>query len=134
MAMFRKDPEIKAPAPPQPASERRNAPTWIAPGCKITGRVGGTADLQIDGEIEGEVRVETAVSVGASGLVRGEIFARAVRIGGRVVGNVKGSERVEVQPAGTLEGDVASPRVVIAEGAFVKGKVEMGGPAKGEKI
>jgi cytoskeletal protein CcmA (bactofilin family) len=127
MAMFRKEPESRTPAAPSApgTAERRNAPAWIAPGCKVAGKIGGAADLQIDGELEGEVRLDTTVTVGASGLVRGEIAARAVRICGKVVGNVRGSERVEVLPSGQLEGDVAAPRVVISEGAFFKGKVEM---------
>jgi len=55
-----------------------------------------------------------------------------VRIGGRVTGNVHGREKVEILPSGRLEGDVAAPRVVLAEGAFFKGKVEMtGGQGKG---
>ena len=47
--------------------------------------------------------------------------------GGRVVGNVQGDEKVEILPTGRLEGDVSAPRVVLAEGAFFKGKVEMTG-------
>ena len=55
-----------------------------------------------------------------------------MRIGGRVVGNVQGHEKVEILPSGRLEGDVAAPRVVLAEGAFFKGKVEMTGKAAGD--
>jgi cytoskeletal protein CcmA (bactofilin family) len=135
MAMFRRESEGKSasPAPPGPAvAERRATPALIAPGCRVVGSIGGTADVQIDGELEGQVRLESAVTIGASGVVRGDIAARTVRIGGKVIGSVRGSERVEVLPSGQLEGDVAAPRVVISEGAFFKGKVEMTGQAKGE--
>ena len=50
-----------------------------------------------------------------------------VRVSGRVTGNVAASDRVEVAASGILEGDIAAPRVVIAEGAFFKGRVEMRG-------
>jgi len=129
MAMFRKDPDSKSTpvaAPLAPNGERRTH-AWIAPGCKVTGTIAGAADVQIDGELEGDVRLETQLTVGASGQVRGEIAARAVRIAGKVFGSVRGAERVEVLPSGQLEGDVAAPRVVISEGAFFKGKVEMTG-------
>jgi len=121
------------PSSPQPASERRpHAPsaagtTHIAPGAKISGQVNGTSDLVVDGELEGQVRLDSNVTVGAEGKVQGDIVARSVRIGGRVVGNVQGHEKVEILPTGRLEGDVAAPRVVLAEGAFFKGKVEMTG-------
>ncbi|MEA2690842.1 MAG: hypothetical protein QOJ16_229, partial [Acidobacteriota bacterium] len=67
------------------------------------------------------------VVIGAEGVVRGPVSGRVVKVAGRVTGNVRGSDRVEVGPAATLEGDISAPRVVIAEGAFFKGKVEMQG-------
>jgi len=127
-----------APAPPpvaerdrkQPAAVVSTTPTHIAAGSKIVGQVHGTSDLVVDGELEGQVDVESSVSIGGEGRVKGNITARSVRIGGRVNGNVHGREKVEILPSGRLEGDVAAPRVVLAEGAFFKGKVEMTGGAK----
>src|SRR4030095_13152607 len=77
--------------------------------------------------ISAEAHLPLELAVGAEGKVQGDIVARSVRIGGRVVGNVQGHEKVEILPTGRLEGDVAAPRVVLAEGAFFKGKVEMTG-------
>jgi cytoskeletal protein CcmA (bactofilin family) len=133
MAMFRREPDSKpqqGPASTPAQADRRAGPAWIAPGCHVVGTIGGAADVQVDGEVEGDLELETMVTVGAGGTVRGGIAARVVRIGGKVIGNVRGSERVEVLPSGQLEGDVAAPRVVIAEGAFFKGKVEMTAQAK----
>jgi cytoskeletal protein CcmA (bactofilin family) len=44
---------------------------------------------------------------------------------GRVTGNVHGTERVEVQGSGIIDGDVASPRLIVAEGAVLNGAIEM---------
>ena len=52
-------------------------------------------------------------------------LAPVVRIGGRVIGDVTASDRVEVSPSGSLEGNISAPRIVIAEGAFFKGIVDM---------
>ena len=86
----------------------------------------GSASLIVEGEVNGRVQLENEVSVGREGLVTGEIDARAVRIGGRVRGNIRGADMIEILQTGSVEGDVRSPRVVIADGAFFKGKVEMG--------
>ena len=59
--------------------------------------------------------------------MEGPVSAPVVRISGRVTGNVAASDRVEVAASGILEGDIAAPRIVIAEGAFFKGRVEMRG-------
>ena len=51
-----------------------------------------------------------------------EVHAKAVVVIGRVAGNVHGTERVEIQATGVVEGDVTAPRLVIAEGAVVNAK------------
>ena len=110
---------------PSRAQQRRI--THIAPGSRIQGQLTGPTELLIEGEVEGEIRVDAAVMIGTEGLVQGPVTAQVVRIGGRLFGNVTASDRVEVAPSGSLEGDVAAPRIIIAEGAFFKGRVEMTG-------
>ncbi len=137
MSIFRRESE-PSPEPPAPARPARPAPrapakqksapsgsTHIATGSKVVGEISGEADLVIDGVVEGEIRLQSRVVVGGDGRVEGKINARSVEVAGKVLGNVQGGERVEVLATGSLEGDVMSPRVVIAEGAFFKGKVEM---------
>jgi cytoskeletal protein CcmA (bactofilin family) len=107
--------------------------THIAPGTRVVGQLTGPTELLIEGEVEGEIRVDAAVMIGADGVVKGPVSANVVRVGGRVEGNVQATERVEVAPSGTLEGDITAPRVVIAEGAFFKGRVEMRPQEKGKQ-
>jgi len=116
-----------APAPPPAPSNVAKSATLVAPGTKIVGKVTGSTEVVVEGELEGELRVDGGAVIGTAGIVRGEIGARTVRVGGKVFGNIRGGERVEVLASGALEGDVSAPRVVIAEGAFFKGKVEMTG-------
>ncbi len=99
--------------------------THVAPGTHIRGEVTGSTELLVEGVIEGEIRVDAPVMIGAEGVVQGPVSGQVVRIGGRVVGNVSAGDRVEVATSGTLEGDIQAPRIVIAEGAFFKGRVEM---------
>lgn len=99
--------------------------THVAPGTHIRGEVTGSTELLVEGVIEGEIRVDAPVMIGAEGVVQGPVSGQVVRIGGRVIGNVSAGDRVEVATSGTLEGDIQAPRIVIAEGAFFKGRVEM---------
>ena len=140
MPIFRRENEGPATAAtpgirePSPRGEARGRVTLIAAGSRVTGQITGPTEVHIDGEVDGDVRVDGVVVVGAEGKVKGKISARTVRVGGKVTGNLHGLERVEVLPSGSTEGDISAPRVVIAEGAFFKGKVEMGGGAdKGAK-
>ena len=110
---------------PSPSRTQQRRITHVAPGSRIQGQLSGPTELLIEGEVEGEIRVDATVMIGSEGVVQGPVTAHVVRIGGRVFGNVTASDRVEVAPSGSLEGDVAAPRIIIAEGAFFKGRVEM---------
>lgn len=123
------DSETPAGAPnSRPAAEgRRTATTHIAAGSRVIGDIAGSTDLIIEGQVSGKLDMKSGVMVGTSGVVDGEICARAVRVAGTVNGNVKGLEEIEILPEGRVEGDVVSPRVMISPGAFFKGKVEMDG-------
>lgn len=118
-------------SPPQTTSSRTS--TLIAQGSKVSGKIAGSAEVVVEGELEGQLLLDGSAIIGTAGVVKGEISARTVRVAGKVVGNIRGLERVEVLASGSLEGDVAAPRVVIAEGAFFKGKVEMTGGKADEK-
>jgi cytoskeletal protein CcmA (bactofilin family) len=111
---------------PSGASQKRRL-THVAPGTRVRGELTGPTELLIEGEVEGEIRLDATVTVGAEGAVHGPIFAPVVRVGGRVTGNVAASDRVEVAPSGSIEGDISAPRIIIAEGAFFRGRVEMKG-------
>jgi cytoskeletal protein CcmA (bactofilin family) len=135
MSLFRRDAEPAKPvAPPSttPTAERPRGVSTIAGGTRIEGKVGGATDLVVEGVVQGEIRLEAALTVAPGGKVVGSIEARAVRILGSVEGEVRGRERVELAPSGSLTGDVSAPKVVIAEGAFFKGKVEMLGQEPGK--
>jgi cytoskeletal protein CcmA (bactofilin family) len=112
--------------PPTPKSQNEASKvTRVAAGSKIVGEITGSTALVVDGVVEGRVQLNSNLTVGTGGLVKGEVEARGVRIGGKVKGNIRGKEMIEILANGSVEGDVQSPRVVISDGAFFKGKVEM---------
>ncbi|HYU34700.1 MAG TPA: polymer-forming cytoskeletal protein [Thermoanaerobaculia bacterium] len=135
MALFRRDTGSSSaspggsadlsPSPSPSSSAQRRRITHIAAGSRVEGALTGPTELLIEGEVEGEIRIESTVRIGTEGVVRGPISAQVIHVGGRVVGDVQASDRVEVAPSGSLEGDIAAPRVVIAEGAFFKGRIDM---------
>lgn len=137
MSFFNREkmPPAADPGQPRPRpSERtgseprvRTAATYVAPGSRIVGEIKGDAEVLVDGEFSGRIELDNLMTIGKEGKVEGEIKARSVRVEGKVVGNVRGVDRVEVLATGSLEGDISAARVVIAEGAYFKGKVEMTG-------
>lgn len=92
----------------------------------IKGELNGSEDLTIEGQVEGTIQLRDHVlTIGANGKIKAQVFAKAVIIQGEVVGNVTASERVEIKDNGSVDGDIVSPRVAIAEGAHFRGSVDM---------
>jgi cytoskeletal protein CcmA (bactofilin family) len=125
MSIFRRETASESPAEPTSGSSPKRRLTHIAAGTRLQGEISGATEVLVDGEVAGEVRVGAPVVVGVDGVVEGPIAAPVVRVGGRVVGDVQATDRVEVLATGGLEGNISAPRVVISEGAFFKGRIEM---------
>ena len=65
------------------------------------------------------------LTIGANGRIKAQVFAKAVIILGEVTGNVTASEKVDIRDNGSVDGDITSPRVAIAEGAHFRGSIDM---------
>jgi cytoskeletal protein CcmA (bactofilin family) len=100
--------------------------TIIGESITVTGNVSGDEDLTIRGRLEGSVSIAKTLVVEAGAAVKAEISARACVISGVVVGNVTASESVEITREARMVGDVSAPRVIIADGASFRGRVDMG--------
>jgi cytoskeletal protein CcmA (bactofilin family) len=92
----------------------------------IKGELNGSEDLTIEGHVEGKIELrEHVLTIGPHGKIKAEVFAKAVIVLGEVVGNINASEKVDIRDNGSVDGDIISPRVAIAEGAHFRGSVDM---------
>ena len=100
----------------------------------IKGEVSGSENLLIEGTVEGSINLrDHQVTIGSKGRIRADITAKSITIMGDVKGNVSALEKVELKESGRLEGDITAPNLVIAEGAYLKGGVEMVKPQEAAK-
>jgi cytoskeletal protein CcmA (bactofilin family) len=114
----------------QPMDERRTA-AWIGKALRIEGRIVSTETLNIDGSVEGTIEVgDHNLNIGPGAAVKADLIAKTVTISGAVTGNVMASEKVNLQPTGSVDGDITTPRLVMADGAVIKGRVEAQGDRK----
>ena len=92
----------------------------------IKGELNGSEDLTIEGHVEGKIELRDHVlTIGPNGRIKAQLFAKSVVVLGEVIGNVSASEKVDIRENGSVEGDITSPRVAIAEGAHFRGSVDM---------
>jgi cytoskeletal protein CcmA (bactofilin family) len=128
---MRGDTENRAPARAGRGDDRESEQMAnIGKSITIKGDLTGNEDLVIEGTVEGKVSLpDNQLTVGANGTVTAEIAAKAVVVIGKVDGDVKGTERIEIQATGVVQGDVTAPRLVVAEGAVLNGSIQMTGGA-----
>ena len=100
--------------------------TMIGRGVVIEGEVHGSEDIEIEGEFEGTIELgQHVLTVGPRGRVRAQVLAKSVVVFGSATGHITVSEKVRIDATGSVEGEVSSPRVEIADGAHFQGRVDM---------
>jgi cytoskeletal protein CcmA (bactofilin family) len=92
----------------------------------IKGELSGSEDLTIEGQVEGKIELrQNVLTIGPNAKIKAQVLARAVVVEGSVQGNISASEKIEIRDKGSVEGDLSSPRVAIADGAHFRGSIDM---------
>jgi cytoskeletal protein CcmA (bactofilin family) len=92
----------------------------------IKGELSGSEDLYLDGLVEGTIALKgNSLTVGPNGQVKASVDAKGVIVQGKLEGNIQASDRVELRKSASVMGDIATQRIAIEEGAFLKGKVDI---------
>lgn len=95
----------------------------------IKGQIYSREDLVIDGEVEGSVEAnENKIVVGPNGRVNAGVKAREVVVHGSIKGNVEAGEKIDIRREAKLVGDIKTQRIVIEDGAYFKGSVDIQRP------
>jgi cytoskeletal protein CcmA (bactofilin family) len=131
-------PAPRAAAPPAssaPASAERSSSSQalIGKSLHLKGEITGSEDLYIDGEVEGTVELkDNNLTVGPNGNVHAHVQARSITVLGHLRGNVRAGDKVEIRKTGSLEGDLATARIIIEDGAVFRGSIDIVQPGRAE--
>jgi cytoskeletal protein CcmA (bactofilin family) len=118
--------------PPRPAPVANRERAVIGKGLHVQGEISGNEDLQVDGTIEGHVHLgERRLTVGTTAKVTADIQAREVVVFGNVKGNLRARDRIEIKKDGSVVGDLSTARIMIEDGAYFKGSIEIDREAGG---
>jgi len=138
----------KAPAPPAPVAKPASAQTEgiamstdamrplsstpsgstarLGASLHVKGEISGNEDLHIDGSVEGLIQLEDRkLTVGASAKLAADVVAREVVVYGSVKGNLRARDRIEIKKDGSVVGDLTTARIMIEDGAYFKGSIEI---------
>lgn len=107
--------------------------TLIGKGSELEGDFNVQGSARIDGKVTGNVTVTGTLIVGAAGSISGNVTAKAVVIGGEILGDVCAPEKTELTATARVLGDVATSTIVIDENAVFQGKCDMNQAAPDKK-
>jgi len=92
----------------------------------VKGELEGSEDLTIEGQVEGKIELrDHTLTIGQGGRIKAQVFAKSVVVCGELVGNINASDAVDIRDSGSVDGDIVSPRVAIADGAHFRGSIDM---------
>lgn len=92
---------------------------------RMKGEITGSQDLVIEGTFEGLLHLdEGKLTVGKTAKVTADIVASEVIVWGRVKGNVRAKNRIEIKKGGSVTGDLTTQQIMIEVGAIYKGSIE----------
>lgn len=112
---------------PQPAQAiAGSAVARLGPSLQVKGEISGAEDLCIDGQVEGSVRLQgRKLTIGTTAKVIADVDAAEVVVSGHLKGNVNAKKRVEIGKDGSVTGDLTTAQIMIEDGAYFKGSIEI---------
>jgi len=112
----------EAPRPAAPAGSGAR----LGPSLHVKGEITGNEDLHVDGSVEGLISLEDRkLTVGTSAKVNADVVAREIVVYGNVKGNLRAKDRIEIKKDGSVVGDLTTARIMIEDGAYFKGAIEI---------
>ena len=103
-----------------------NGATLISAGTTVKGDISSNSDLRIDGTIIGNVNSSSKIIIGDSGKVEGDISSNQADIVGKVSGNIKTKDLVQLRGECVINGNVYAGKLQVEPTATFNGQCHMG--------
>lgn len=108
---------------PAPAG---NGTTLISTGTTLKGDISSNGDLRIDGTIIGNIQSSAKIIIGASGVVEGDINGNQADIVGKVSGNIRAKELLQLRGESVVTGNLYAGKLQVEPSATFNGQCHMG--------
>jgi cytoskeletal protein CcmA (bactofilin family) len=110
----------------EPEVGPRSGSAALGKNVTVKGQIFAREDLTIDGEVEGTVECqEHRLTIGPNARVQAGLKAREIIIHGSIQGNVDATDKIDIKKEAKLVGDIKTSRIVIEDGAYFKGSIDI---------
>lgn len=103
-----------------------NGTTLISSGTTLKGDIHSNSDLRIDGTIIGNISSSAKIVIGSSGIVEGDIAGNQADIVGKVSGNIRAKELLQLRGECVVTGNLYAGKLQIEPSATFNGQCHMG--------
>ena len=104
----------------------RSSQAHIGKSVVVKGEISGSEDLYVDGEVRGSIELrDHGLTVGPNGKVDANVIAREIVVHGTLNGNVQAADKIEIRKTGSILGDLTTARILIEDGAYFKGSIDI---------
>jgi cytoskeletal protein CcmA (bactofilin family) len=123
---------------PEMSNEKSNGlnggATLISAGTTLKGDINSNNDLRIDGTIIGNIRSSSKIIIGTSGMVDGDIECNQADITGKVNGNIKAKDLLQLKGECNITGNVQAGKLQVEPTATFNGECHMGALTSSSKV
>ena len=106
--------------------EPQRSSSYLGPGMEIKGEITGHEDLNLDGKVDGLISIGGfRLTVGPGAHLNADLVAREAKISGEVNGDISACDRIEIVKSASVVGDLTTGKLMIEEGAYFKGGIEI---------
>ena len=100
--------------------------TLIGAGTTLKGDISSNSDLRIDGTVLGNIHSAAKIIIGSSGIVEGDITCNQSDIVGKVSGNVRAKELLQLRGECVVTGNLYAGKLQVEPSATFNGQCHMG--------
>jgi len=110
----------------QQSSSNGTGATLISAGTTLKGDISSNSDLRVDGTVIGNIKSAAKVIIGSTGVVEGDISASQTDIAGKVSGNIRSKELLQLKGQCVITGNLYAGKLQIEPSATFNGQCHMG--------
>ena len=119
------DRQTKDAAAARRSADERRLTAWVGKSVVFKGTLSSSEDMTIDGRVEGSIEInDNTLTIGPDANIQADIVAKGVTIFGAVSGKITASDKVEICDGASVEGNIKTARLAMADGGWLKGRVE----------
>jgi cytoskeletal protein CcmA (bactofilin family) len=98
--------------------------SFVGVNSQFKGDIKTKGTLRIDGSVEGNVDADWII-LGEKALLKGDVAARGVIVGGKIEGTISAKELIEIKSKGQVLGDITTLKLMVSEGGLLEGRSSM---------